>query len=407
MGFTVSLNKLEKKLSDGTRVRTHPRYRWRATFVESGKRKQKYFQTKQEADDFKSKREGEALLHGTDSSITSSERAAIVETRSDLDAIGLTLREAIALGIEARRRESKSCTVEEMTAMTISARENANRSRDYISEMKSKLGRFKSAFGDRPASSITASEVEAWLHGLKSLHAAGSVNSYRRILVVAFNDARRRGYIDDNPAEKVIQSRETESEATVLTPSEVVSLLEDADDEIVPSLVIGLFAGLRVAEIQLLDWSDVRLDHGVITVKAANAKSAKSRIVPIGMNLKAWLIPYAGQRGRVWPKGGRRLMEAARKNAGFGTTKEIAEAKKKGWRLERWPKNAIRHSYATYHLAHNRDAAELALHMGHDNTKLIFAHYRKPVTPEEAERFWSIEPEAECEVVDIEEAKAA
>jgi integrase len=33
--------------------------------------------------------------------------------------------------------------------------------------------------------------------------------------------------------------------------------------------------------------------------------------------------------------------------------------------LAKWPLNGFRHSYASYHLAHFKDAARLALEMGH------------------------------------------
>ena len=202
-------------------------------------------------------------------------------------------------------------------------------------------------------------------------------------------------------------SKEVEGEVGILTPNEASLLLAGADNAIIPSLSIGLFAGLRAAEIRRLDWEEVRLDLGYIIVKAGIAKSAKNRIVPMSENLKSWLNPLAKKSGRVWPKGGRRLIEASHNGAGFGTTSEVQAARAKGDSLRVWPKNALRHSYATYHLAENQNAAELALHMGHANTNLIFAHYRKPVTLDDAIRFWNVEQQAPDGVVDFSSVKAA
>ena len=42
----------------------------------------------------------------------------------------------------------------------------------------------------------------------------------------------------------------------------------------VPFLAIGAFAGVRHAEIQRLDWKDVRFDAGIIEIHAGNAKTA-------------------------------------------------------------------------------------------------------------------------------------
>lgn len=58
----------------------------------------------------------------------------------------------------------------------------------------------------------------------------------------------------------------------------------------------------------------------------------------------------------------------------------------------------MRHSFATYHLALFENADALALHLGHTSTALIFAHYRLPVTKEEATVYWTIAPENAAEL---------
>jgi integrase len=57
-----------------------------------------------------------------------------------------------------------------------------------------------------------------------------------------------------------------------------------------------------------------------------------------------------------------------------------------------WPPNALRHGFASYHLAHFKNAAELALEMGHTDQQTIFEHYRQLVRPKEAARYWKICP---------------
>ncbi|HUF63040.1 MAG TPA: hypothetical protein VMN36_13265 [Verrucomicrobiales bacterium] len=54
--------------------------------------------------------------------------------------------------------------------------------------------------------------------------------------------------------------------------------------------------------------------------------------------------------------------------------------------------NAGRHSYASYHLAHFRNASDLALQLGHHNTEVLFAHYRELVSPDAAAAYWKIYP---------------
>jgi len=148
-------------------------------------------------------------------------------------------------------------------------------------------------------------------------------------------------------------------------------------------LAIGAFAGLREAEIQRLDWTEVDLARGHIEVKAAKAKSARRRIVPIQPNLAAWLRPYSGKKGHVVPVGARRKLGRVRNEAS----------------LARWPKNGLRHSFASYRLAAIHDAPRVAAELGHTSPQMLYSTYRELVLPEEAERYWKIAPQGEAKNV--------
>jgi len=148
-------------------------------------------------------------------------------------------------------------------------------------------------------------------------------------------------------------------------------------------LAIGAFAGLREAEIQRLDWSEVDLMRGHIEVKAAKAKSARRRIVAIQLNLAAWLRPYAAMNGCVVPVGARRKLDRVRKAAN----------------LARWPNNGLRHSFASYRLAATNNAALVATELGHTNSHMLYSTYRELVRPEEAELYWKIASAAKSEKI--------
>ena len=64
----------------------------------------------------------------------------------------------------------------------------------------------------------------------------------------------------------------------------------------------------------------------------------------------------------------------------------------------RWPKNGLRHSYASYRLAQCQDAAKVALEMG-NSPSMIFRHYRELVMPQDASAWWNICPEQAANVV--------
>jgi integrase len=181
-----------------------------------------------------------------------------------------------------------------------------------------------------------------------------------------------------NPAQHSAKAKEIESAVGILTVDQTTRLLESSFPELLPYVAIGTFAGLRRAELERLDWQEVDLQSGLIEVTARKAKSARRRFVRIQPNLAKWLQSYTQLSGNVTPPSYRVLLEAARATAG----------------IEQWPPNALRHSFASYHLARFNDAAALALELGHTNSNLVFQHYRQLVKPKQAERYWKIAPAA-------------
>jgi integrase len=164
-----------------------------------------------------------------------------------------------------------------------------------------------------------------------------------------------------------------------LTVEETKKLLQRAvetkDDDMMLYLAIGAFAGLRVAEIERLDWREIDLRGKLIEVTAAKAKTRQRRHVTIAANLAEWLrlVPADRRTGQVI-KGQVRVDRFAER---AGVTE--------------WPKNALRHSFVSFHLARHRDAAVTAGQAGHDQN-MLFANYRELVKPGPATAYWKIRP---------------
>jgi integrase len=185
-----------------------------------------------------------------------------------------------------------------------------------------------------------------------------------------------RHYCLDNPVTKSRKSKEVEGEIGILSVNETARLLEAADDITLPYFAIGAFAGLRPAELQRLHWEEIHWGSKLIEVKAAKSKTARRRFIKLRPNLEKGLQPYRKHQGPICPSGLRKLELETRQRA----------------KITHWPANALRHGFASYHLAHFKNAAELALEMGHTNQQMIFDHYRQLVQPKEAARYWKICP---------------
>jgi integrase len=205
-------------------------------------------------------------------------------------------------------------------------------------------------------------------------------------VVLAFNFAVRSGYATANPAVGAAKAKVVGEAPGILTVTETARLLEAAMPDVLPYLAIGLFAGLRPAEIDRLDWSEIDFESGLIEVKAAKSKTAQRRFVTIQPNLREWLLPLCQHKGNVTPQNGfRQSFEQARAGAGIND----------------WPENALRHSFASYHLAHFKNAASTALELGHHDSRVTFAHYRELVKPKDAEQYWSIQPAVTKRIVPL------
>jgi integrase len=351
-------------------------------------RERQYFKEKVEAQTFLKQKLAEQANYGIQGmAFNLGQRAEYLECAEKLAPFKATIRDAVNFYLPHLEATNRSCTANQLVDEIIAAKKADGASHRYIKDLRSRLNQFAIAFDGEVVASITTAEIDHWLRGLTNLKgrpvSPTTRNNFRRILNVAFNFARNCGYCIENPVTKSAKAKVVEAAAGILTVDELSRLLKSADDELVPAIAIGAFAGLRRAEIERLDWKEINLQSRLIEVTASKAKSARRRFIKIKPNLFLWLKPYAKASGPVAPPNFRKLLERAQKGAG----------------IENWPNNALRHSFASYYLAHFRKAgaAELALEMGHTSVHLVFHHYRELVKPQEAKRYWNIVPRIAAE----------
>ena len=358
---------------------SHPRYKWCAVYKQGGQPCKRYFKTEREAKVFANDKIvellNEGLRHGP---ITERERRAVYVARES----GVDVATAIEAFIAHQQIRQRSVTVQRAAEELLERREAEGKSRGHVKDLRMRFRAFSAAHQGRLAAEITTADVDAWLASL-SVAPQTRLNA-RRIISNLFSYCVARGYAASNPVAASIRPKVPPAPVGILTPEQARSLLEACPWEVIPFAAIGLFAGLRTAEIERLHWADVDLDRGFIHVSAAKSKTAQRRLVTISPNLRSWLamgtdvpvktvIPAENNRA-VCPANYRKLFSKAHKDAGIHT----------------WPKNALRHSFASYHPAAHKNAAETALQLGHMDARVLFAHYRELVSPEAAQKFWQI-----------------
>ncbi len=299
----------------------------------------------------------------------------------------------------------------------------------YLKQLEYDLNRFADRFrnclGD-----VNGRDVDTWLRDLGV--GPRTRNNLRNSVKALFKFAIARKYLpkDHDEIDAVPVAKDAGGEIEIYTPDEMKELLTVASAEHVPFLAISAFAGVRHAELQRLDWSQVKQDGMIIEIKAGTAKTASRRVIPILPNLAKWLKPHWETSGAIcgyanmvlqfveltrrvnekrraaWAKAkgvSAEALKAADKAAeerlaklprnerrSRGTVMPGAEtAQDEGWEPFLWKHNALRHSFISYRVAITQNVAQVALEAG-NSPQMIFKHYRELVRPAAAVAWFCI-----------------
>ena len=272
----------------------------------------------------------------------------------------------------------------------IVSKASKGRSDRHLDDLRSRLSRFVTDHPGAALADVSTSSLQSWIDKLKREDGNPlSPQSRRNFAVVVgamLNHHRRRGSIIDNPAVDLEREKVRSTDAIEFwTPDEAEALLRVCPIVALPALAIGLFAGLRTAEIAQLRWLDVDLDQRHIAVSAENPKTASRRLVPMTDNLLEWLLPLRGS-----PKA------LVYREAATTLPKRITEASRVAG--VRRINNGARHSFCSYRTASTGDVARTAAEAG-NSVGVQHAHYRGFSNSNDAKRFFAIRPSAQDNVI--------
>lgn len=234
-----------------------------------------------------------------------------------------------------------------------------------------------------PVSSVTNEHIGKLIGGRSGV----TRNNVLRHLATFFRWAMREGIATGNPALSVPKSRVVEPGRGILTVAQTDALMALAEEKrpaLVPYLALGLFAGIRPAELARLD--PARIGKEWIVIDGSVAKTSDHRTVPVRENLRAWLDAYPPKKP-ITPLSQKHLYGAIRKLCA-----DSRELEDEASRITEWPMDCMRHSYASYAYDLTRDAALVASEMGHRGTDIFFRHYRGLVHPGDGKKFFDILP---------------
>ena len=311
---------------------------------------------------------------------TAAQKARIIDAVKKLEEHEGTIEQAVDLWIKHRQAKPtlKSPAIGELIDGMLDAKATAGARPRYLTQIRWALKKFRDRFGGQKADLVTASEIESWLGTLKC--APVTRRGYWTDVRTLFSFARKRGWVLHNPADGVERIRIDESPVEIFSVGECRKLL-DSCQKVSPNalacLAIGMFAGLRPSEIDRLPWSSIGEKY--IEVHAKKVRSRQRRLVTIRPVLAAWL-QIAPRQSPDWvrPENLVRMWRRMVKVSGV-----------------LWRHDALRHSFASYHLAECQDSAKTAHELGHFSQDMLFRHYRERVSAERAAEFWALFPQKE------------
>lgn len=305
----------------------------------------------------------------------------------DLLPKGITLEAAAKFWVQHNPRSGTSEALPALFDLYLDKRSDLRPS--TLKEIRARAGRFVSDHEGAQPQTVTREVAKRWLDD--STCSRNDWKKHQTLLKVFYDFMVNEGYAELNPFEglkpSVTEVRQAEIEC--YSADEAEGLLRAAEKHapaVVPTIAIGLFAGLRPSEVDLLDWENVNFRTKRIRVTSETAKKRRSRSVEMHPNLIQWLLPHKCAEGRVGASDS--YFRSVR-------SKLLKEAK-----IDRWIHDGLRHTFGSMHVEHFKKAEETARQMGHRDLRVMYDHYVQAVDdPEDAARFWRIHPAEQAEVI--------
>jgi integrase len=361
---------------------SHPTYKWRVSYPEAGKRKAKGFKTRKAAKTWIDGREESIANHGTAMALTAEEASAVVDNREFLNEHGWNIRKALEFASVHVEAMISSADIKQAVHDYIVSKEREGIKERSLSDISSRLNAFATAFPGSTLDAVTGQDIAEYIHEMRA--EAQTKRNHARVIGGLYRHAMIEKWCNRNPLDGFRPPKIEDKPIEHFTPAEARTLLNHVRPPLVPMLAIGLFSGLRDTEIQALDWSNVTLpdgdEPGFIDV-IRSPKTGKSRFVPMVENLAEWLKPHKRDRGSVYPK------TVCSRTVRIWLAEDCGAVE-----IHAWPKNGLRHSFATYRMALTKDVGKVSEEMG-NSPQMVKKHYQAArVREKSAQEFWGITP---------------
>ena len=385
--------------------------------LNNGKRILKQFSSATKAKEYARNHYDQFRLMGTGiSHLSEPERAEAVLAFQKCKSAGVSLLQALDVGIPIIASKSKNKTLSDIINERIEFKENRLKTEDLRRHTHTS---FKTRAGkvDRFLGSYNIAEInrEVIMNYFKS-----DKNGYRNrkndlaVISECTKYALEEGYIANNPTNTltptdriiICGSRNDRKTPTIMDLTRVEWLINKAYEHpkynVFNSLVVQFFCGVRTEEISLVNWDCIDFAEKKIFIRGETAKKRFLRDLDIPDNALQWLSlsdkskPFVDSKFRQYEG---KMRSFRLKIGDIKKWKENGKVKTKS----NWDKNIIRHTFASHHFnlhrkKHNSSLTEYMMgHRGGDT--VLFNNYLDLVRGNKGKEYFNIVPKPSGEKV--------
>lgn len=296
-----------------------------------------------------------------------------IEIAAKLEPFGVTLTTAVEFFIRYNRTAAQAC-LNDLIPPYLQTKQNPQ----YRRAQEISLRLFAREYGAKHIALIQPSDIEDWLSGKE--WAPLNRRNYIRDLSMFFRWSKLHGYIDANPFDRIKRPKVPQKTPEIYTVAETKSLLDAAlahpDLDMLPMLAFCFFSGVRIAEVQRMTWGMVDWPEAEIRLPGEITKTRQPRNIEVIESLRAWIGPNPPKTGQI-----------------------VSSYRLRRRRTELWQiagvttkRNALRHSFASYHAALHRDPGGLQMLLGQQTPSVLFKHYIAATRRSDAEAYFALRP---------------
>jgi hypothetical protein len=269
------------------------------------------------------------------------------------------------------------------------AKKSVEVEKETLRQLKWGLLKFSEAHGTKRPEDLQAVAMRRWVDRLP-LTTRGRFNVFA-VCRDFFGSPAMRAIVRDNPFSDAPPKKDKGARLRILTVPEMRALLEhEWADWFKVWLVAGAFGGLRTREIFSIPASAIDWEYDEIVIRREDAKqgeAARPRSATIYEPLKRHMprrdvekLLVDGWSKKRWKP----VIREACKVIGVEPSPSPS-----GIMSLKWPDNCLRHSFASYHLAHFKDATKTAFLMG-TSPRLLYETYANLVSRRDAAMWWEL-----------------